>query len=269
MKERRSIWFLLGAILVFGSCKSAKDLTDTSRFLPSISKNELLERIDMNGANYTSAEIKKFSAEYSSEKEKRSFKGFVRYAKNEKLMASIAPAMGIEVFRILADADSIGFIDRYNKQFYRGDYAFVKRSLGMDLDFSLLAFMVSADINQLPKDYRPGKRFSFSKSEKYFILTRTRDIKGKRFLIEYNYDADLLLRRVYLKDFSCNDFIELYYYDYFRDEKGIFPKSLRLSGNNNRKLLTLNLNFKSLEFNKQLNFPFSISSKYTEILFSK
>lgn len=259
-------YIFVAVLILLASCKTLKVSDGSMNKIASLSKKSLMDAIDKEQVAYRSAEVKKFTAEYSTSSEKKSFKGFLRYANDEKLMASVAPAMGIEIFRVLADRDTFGFIDRYNKQFYKGSYDFIKQRLGIDLGFSMLNFIVSGDVKQLPDLFQPKRDFTFSKKEAHLELSKTVMLKGNTFLIEYNYDSSFMLKRVYLKDFSTGDFIELMFMEYFEEGIYVFPKSLMISGNSGRKLVSLTLDYKSVEFNKQLNFPFSVSGKYSEIL---
>lgn len=266
MKFRLILYGLcVGLFALTSACKSLKRTQEIEGPIGRVSKKEVLDHFAKQKRDYASVEIKKFDATYVKGDETKNFKGFVRFQPQRAVMVSIAPVLGIEMFRLLSQQDSLGFIDRYNKEYYHGDYGFLKRKLGLDYNFDLVQVLVSADLNNLPREFQPQNGFKLSFNENFVVLSKLTSFQDSRFLVEYNFDKSMLLKRIFIKDFSRGNFVEVMYRKYFDDVDGVFPKRILVNANNGASLLKFSIEFKSIVFDKTLNFPFSVSPKYKRI----
>lgn len=66
------------------------------------------------------------------------FKASMRSKPDSVLWASVAPALGIEMARVLLTDDSLAFLDRMQDRYYRGDPERFSSSLGIPLERKLL-----------------------------------------------------------------------------------------------------------------------------------
>ncbi len=66
------------------------------------------------------------------------FKASMRINPDSVLWASVAPALGIEMARVLLTDDSLAFLDRMQDRYYRGDPERFSRNIGIPLERKLL-----------------------------------------------------------------------------------------------------------------------------------
>ncbi|WP_375720124.1 DUF4292 domain-containing protein [Saccharicrinis sp. FJH54] len=223
---------------------------------------KLLESRQNN--SFQTLEISKFTAEYSGSDEKKNFKGFIRLRNDSTLMVSVSPLMGIELFRLKLDRDSVGYIDRYNKTYYHDALTGWIRKSGLPADFELVqSFLLGYDVFAENSAYSPR---SFRETEEFYALEYFIPGEKSNFGIEYFYAKNLKIKRILVTDFSGGSSLDITYGSYFDEKEVAFiPNVLYISFMKGNTIDKLELNYKSAELNKPLNFPFSISDKYTRV----
>jgi hypothetical protein len=251
--------------LLLVSCSLTKRTGISDEMYTGLNQKKFAKLLRINEAHdFNTLEISKFSAAYSGSEEKKNFKGYIRLKYDSVFMVSISPLMGIELFRIKVKPDSAGYIDRYNKTYYYDALSGLMRNYNLPADFSLIqSFLLGYDKFKddpeiIPRSFRETKDFY---AVEYFIPG-----EKSNFGIEYFYGKNLKIKRILLTDFSGGSSLDLKYTAYF-DEKAVsyIPKELAISLINGNTIDKLELVYKSAELNKTLNFPFSISDKYTRV----
>ena len=213
---------------------------------------------------FQTLEISKFTANYSGSDEKKNFKGFIRLKHDSVLMVSVSPLMGIELFRLKLDEDSVGFIDRYYKTYYRDALFVLVKKYGIPADFNLIqSFLLGYDIFWDDPEIMPRK---FRETDDFYAVEYFVSGERSNFGVEYFYAKNLKIKRILVTNFSGGSSLDILYNSYF-DEKDIsfVPNELNISFIQGNSIDKLELSYKSAELNKVLNFPFSISDKYTRV----
>jgi len=224
--------------------------------------NKLVETTSFHP--FQTLEISKFTANYSGSDEKKNFKGFIRLKHDSVLMVSIAPLMGIELFRLKLDKDSVGFIDRYYKTYYSDALSGLIRKYGIPADFNLIqSFLLGYDIFSGDPEITPRK---FRETDDFYAVEYYIPGEKSNFGVEYFYAKNLKIKRILVTDFSGGSSLDMRYNSYFNEKDiGFIPNELNISFIQGNSIDKLELSYKSAELNKALNFPFSISDKYTRV----
>ena len=92
----------------------------------------LTKRIEKNLFEYETLSFKS-EVTVQMKDEKRSFKTNIRIKRDSAIWMSISPALGIEVARAIFTTDSIKLVDKWNDQYYLGDYDYIKTTDSMQI----------------------------------------------------------------------------------------------------------------------------------------
>jgi len=129
---------MLLTLLLFSSCARKKATRgDIPGRSPAYITSELEEA--MLDYEWFGARI---ASEVRVKDERHSFKTILKMRKDSVIWLSISPALGIEVARMVITPDSVKFIDKWNDQYFIGDYEIMQERLDLGFDFSLLQDMV-------------------------------------------------------------------------------------------------------------------------------
>lgn len=266
MSLRTSIVVLsTAAILVLNGCSLTKKYADVNTAYNGLNVNKFDKLLlSKTSPDFGTLEISKFSAEYSSIDEKKTFKGFIRLKKDSIIMVSIAPLMGIEMFRLKVDIDSVGFIDRYNKLYYLDDIMRFTDQYDLPPDYSVFqSLILGLDPFLMDENFAPR---AFKESDAFYIKEYFYTHESQRFGLEYFYNKQLVLKRILLTNFTDNASLEIQYNAFFdQPAYNKIPNEVVLTLVKGNTIDKLKLSYKKAELNKVLNFPFSISDKYTKM----
>ena len=142
----RLLLLLFLLMLLGAGCSSSRKVLRTPP--PPQSAAELTGKLKMNELPYEWFSAK-FSAEYRKNRKETSFNGHIRVRKDSLIWMSLTPMLGIEALRVVITQDSVKMINRLNDTWFAGDYAYINRFLGTNIDYDLLqAFLLGHDLHQ-------------------------------------------------------------------------------------------------------------------------
>ncbi|MFC0875183.1 DUF4292 domain-containing protein [Saccharicrinis sp. FJH2] len=266
MKNRISLHIASGfLIVVLVSCSVTRKSVVTGDIYSGLNEKKFIRLIETTSDHsFKTLEISKFTANYSGSEEKKNFKGFIRLKHDSVLMVSVSPLMGIELFRLRLDRDSAGFIDRYYKTYFLDGLYGLNQKYGLPADFNLVqSFLLGYDpffdnSEIVPRKFRETNDFY---SVEYYI-----PVEKSNFGIEYFYAKNLKIKRILVTDFAGGSSLDIHYGSYFeKNDVSFIPNELNITFIRGNTIDKLELSFKNAELNKTLNFPFSISDKYTRV----
>lgn len=247
------------------SCKSYKNFQVEDLPLKRISTFRLIKIIQERQLSYDYLSIGKFSANYKNGSENKSFNGNIRIQNDEVVFVSIAPLMGIEMFRFVLKEDSVGFIDRYKKNYYQGDYTLLNNALNFDLKLGLIENLLCGQLYSYYYKKSPDKELKHFKSrienDRYIIETPD----NRRFdevYCSYSIDSDFHIRSGVMMDMENGYELRFTYSNYQKVSGKDFPFKIDIVIVNSKDTVELELVYKKVEEKESLSFPFKISSKY-------
>ena len=158
---------LIPLVLLATACKSGRPLTLINRELPARSSEKIIERVleaRTVPPRYYSA---KANIEFAMGEDSRSFKAQLRCVRDSAIWASLIPALGIEVARVLITADSLKVLDKLHDQYFVGDTAASKKRFGLVPDLALLQDALLG----IPIDLDPEEKYRIDREEGQYVLT--------------------------------------------------------------------------------------------------
>ncbi len=272
MKNKLFIFFTLLSLgsLLFSSCKSTRSVMKKpiKEYGFDYLYNKMLE--NQVSFDYLSA---KFNVVYYNGKKKTDLKGQFRIRKDSLIWITLSPALGIEAARISMSHDSIKFLNRLNKTYFKGKYSFLDSILNTTLDYYILESMLLG--NELTQ-YDISK-FKASIDGGLYRITIQERRKIKKYLKSGEVDSKVLvqniwldpetfkIRRVVLKELGDdNKRLQIVYAQYHEVDSLLLPEIMQIKISAGTTIL-VNLKFGKTVINQPLRFPFTISSKYQKL----
>ncbi len=265
-----AIWCFVASMAILASCSPGRQVLKAP--LKEEGSSFLIQKMKENELKYTWFSAK-FSAEYKQKGKTTSFGGQIRVRKDSVIWISLTPMLGIEAIRVVITQDSVKMINRLNDTYYSGDYNYINRFLGTNIDFDLLqAFLLGHDLQ-----YYENERFKAGIDQgQYKIWTGDRQ-KQKKFVKNSDDKLKIFAQNIWLdpenfkitradvKETGKENIRLESNYGSFEDVDGqLFPYkmeyNIRASGT-----IRVKADFSRVTINTPQQFPFKIPGEFTPL----
>jgi len=234
----------------------------------------LVKKLKENEFTFNTISAKASTALIDSAGKKKSFKTHIRIKKDSAIWMSITPLLGIEMARVVITKDSLKFLNRASKEYFIGDFNYINKLFGANLDYQMLEALLVGNSLEFEENERVRSRVD-RKKDLYYLSSE----KKRRVIKELKTDKEKIKKDalVLWLDPSTFKIKELlwsspttkrslsgFYSDYREIETQLVPYKLHF---NLESKTSTNIEVKYTKFSvgKSLTFPFKISSKYVQI----
>jgi hypothetical protein len=274
-KISKGLFILTVLVILLSACKSTRPVIKAP--LKEEGPEFLYSKLKENELRFDWLAIK-FDARYTEKRNSNDFKGQIRIRKDSLIWISITPALGIELVRMIVTNDSVKFINRFNKEYFMGDYALVSRFLQINIDFDILQSVL------LGNDFQFYETNSFRASvdaqvagELEYKLSTTGRHKIKKEVGAAGSDPVILLQNIWLnpESFKITRIDVKEYlkdnrklsgtYSGFSDLEGqVYPSALQFDVTAEESI-KIKVDYNKVTLNEPMSFPFSIPENYKRI----
>ncbi|MEQ9230242.1 MAG: DUF4292 domain-containing protein [Cyclobacteriaceae bacterium] len=247
MKLNKIFGLLIICSLIFSSCKKELSTLGTG------DEKFGIENLDFK---YVEAKAK---LKYNSGKQKIGATASFRIKKDSIIWVSVSPGLGLEVARLLVDKKGIQVLDKLKREYYDLKYDYLSELYGFEVNFSLIEAVVIGNTLFEPTKRKQvkddGRFYNFSKEEgqygvRQYIGKRSKKLErleayhtlgGNTVLVNYGGFQNFDLQRAPQKIRAKIDLIDT------KDQA------------------IIDIEYSKMDLlNEPLEFPFSVSSKYTK-----
>lgn len=172
-----------------------------------------------------------------------------------------ASLLGFSGARALITPTTIKFYDKINNQYFDNDYSFLSEYAGVDLNFDQLQRLLTG---QTIYDLREGK-YTFTKEHDYYRVTPKRSNPLFDLLFEIGTQPLMVKNQQVLIKEDRNT-MNISYEGYNQVNGKPFPTKIQVNANDGKRTAQVDIEYKSVNLNNTLKFPFKIPSGYKEIL---
>lgn len=268
-------YLILIALLGFAvSCKTSKDFYNSKGELRNIPDAKLISGVSKNYLEYNAVFYKKFKAKVSFNGKTDSFKGNLYIQKDNSIVVSIIPLMGVELFRVKLSKDVVEIIDRPKKRYSYGDYKLLWDKFLIELNYNSLQSILTNKLFVYPladNDYL--KRYKHYCSDGKYQLQSLKEGKFSRkykkekteniIFHQFSILPEIFkISDVYIKDFSANSEITIKYSNFIEKDNTLVPTSLKIDGKRGLDNFSLSIIFENIDVNSQNSIGFKVSDKY-------
>lgn len=258
-------------LVLFASCRSTRKLTKVIATKDSVVT--VVNPYDSDSAKFVRATIQKikdkeiqfktFSSkikvDYSDDKNRRfDFNAFFRMEKDSAMWVSIVAALNIEAFRVLIRPDSIIILDKLNKTVQRKPFGYLQVITKIPFDYSTLENLILGNPVYLDKNI-----IAFSEKSETLSFSTAGDA-FKHFMTVGKQDLNLLFSKLDDVDVSRSRTANLAYAAYVPVGKWMFAEERKIDLAEKASIKIV-LDFKQVELDKPISFPFSIPKNYKSL----
>lgn len=269
--------FLLASVLcsvLFTAChtsrKSATPKIKEEKNSEAASAPFLQERIDSCAFRATSFSAKADVTTRQGDNT-TSFNINMRVKTDSMIWISITPLLGIEVARVLITPDSVKFIDRINKKYSVTDFEFFNKLFNINVDFDILQGIITGNMfaykkNKFNSVYIEEGQYILSTLSKRQLKRSLEDMDPNKPIVQdvWVNDSNYRVNKLSVEDQKLEKSLLATYQDHQQTAAGLFPfKSTTLIKAG--KELTIVIEYKKVNVNVELEYPFSIPASYENI----
>ena len=264
----RLLLFTIFVFLMFASCRSTK--TTKTLYTRAPKAEALIESVESAHFkfNWMSAKI---SGKFSDSNQSFSFKGSMKIRKDSLIWISISPGLGLELGRVLLDIDSVHFMNRFEKTYFKSSYAELSEKTQSPLSFMRIQSLL---VGNVMGDLKSKKHYSWLENQTFKLSSASEKqikkwIRSKRkpsheiYLASINPKTSKVYSQKY-KNLKLNRELNVKYQDFEMHDDLYIAESVRLSIITNKEI-SLNLSYSKINLNKAFKFPFSVPETYEVI----
>lgn len=247
MKKYWIIYLFLSILIT--SCGSALTAADTAS--ATAKKANVVKAHKSNRTDFKTMKSR-LSVRYKDEKQSRGVTVDLRIEKGKQIWMS-AKFLGFTAAKVYITPDRVQFYEKLNKRSFDGDFSLISDFLGEPLEYQQLEDLL---LGQAVESLQPH---DFTVVDNQYQFAQARLIE-KLFKLR---PTDFKLSEQSIKKPSEDSFLIITYPEYQEVEKRIIPRDLKVDAKRGKRRSQVEIEFKNVEFNEKLSFPFSIPSNST------
>ena len=254
---RYTFKILLLLFLGFTSCKSNKKVTETTK-VENVSTKKLISNHYSNVFGKQTLDAR-LNAKYKDKNTSVSIVVKLRLEKDKTIWMS-ATKMGIPFAKLKITPNSVSYYEKLDRTYFDGDFSLLSKWLGTELDYEKVQNIL---LGQAILNLRKGKYDSKITNNMYELSPKkNEDLFGILFFLN---PENFKLDKQEISNPKKQQLLLVSYPNYSKIEGEQVPKNIDITATDTKKTTTINIEYKSVVFNKDLTFPFSIPSGYKEI----
>jgi hypothetical protein len=243
-------------LITLTACKSKKTISDSA--LESLSVKKIVSNHYENEFNRKTV-YAKLNTRYLDRRSSLKLSIKMRLEKDKTIWLS-ATKLGIPVAKLLITPKRVQYYEKIQRVYFDGDYALLNKWLKTELDFFKLQNLL---LGQAVNDLKKGKYTAESAQASYQLTPRKNGDLYK--ILFFMNPENFKLNKQVVRDTEKQQEFTVAYPNYSRIEEEHFPQKILITAVDSKNRTQINIEYRSVEFDRELTFPFSIPSKYKEI----
>lgn len=255
MKHFLKILILI--LIVTTSCKSNKNITGTN-VIEKISTKKIISNHYTKDFHQETV-FAKLNAKYRGRKSSATVSIKLRLEKDKTIWMS-ATKLGIPLAKVKITPNRVIYYEKIKKTYFDGDFSLLSKWLGTELDFEKVQNIL---LGQAVLNLKKGRYNSIINNQSYQLSSKkNNDLFGILFFMN---PTNFKLNKQEIRSLEKQQSLTVSYPKY-REIKGEqFPRNINIRAIDSQNLTIINIEYRSVEFNRKLTFPFSIPNGYKEI----
>lgn len=178
----------------------------------------------------------------------------IRINRDQKIWISITAIAGIEVARALITPDSIQVINRFQSIYLKKPFSYVYRYAGKQVNFRTLQSLILG--NAIGETLNPDAKFS----AEGFNTAVTGNLQG--LVYKLLLGPDMKVTQTNLKDLMAGQTLQVVNKVFIQADNRVIPSQIDIASAAPGNKVLVNLRFTQAEFDRILEYPFSIPKSY-------
>ncbi len=246
--------YTLLAVLIF-SCKGAKVVTDGSIDERMSAKSIIKAHYD-NKTNFKTLRGK-LKIDYTNGDEAQSFAVSLRMEKDKGIWIS-AP---FGIVKAYITPDRVSFYNKLENEYFDGNFSYLSQLLGTEVDFNSVQNLL---LGEAIFDLKEDKYIITTIDNNYKLTPKTaRELFKVLFQIEPN---NFKMATQQVSQPEKGRLLQIDYNNYQNVGPTVWPNKILISAVDGATENAITLEYRNLELNQKLNFPYNIPNGYKEIV---
>lgn len=253
MKRFLFTMFLMSLVLV--SCGTKKGIT--SEGMKNATSKKVLKEFERTEPSFETINAR-MRGSYDDGYGSQSISLSMRIQKDEIIWISAKLGGLIPISKLMVTPDRVQFYEKVNNQYFDGDFSLISKWLGVEIDFEKLQnLLIGKAIYEIDRS-----DFQLTDLEKGYLLIAADDWISKSLLLD---KTSFRLRNQQMISNGDHKQISVSYPSYEKIDSFFFPDKIDILVNKDKDESKINIDFRSLEINQAVKFPFEMPSGYKEI----
>ncbi len=250
---------IISIVLLFVGCKGTKKVVNTAT-VDDIETTRLIENYYENSFDFTTL-VARTKVKYQDKKTRQTVTVSIRIEKDKKIWMS-ASVLGITGAKALITPDKVSFYEKINRTYFDGDFTFLSQYFGVQMNFDQLQRLL---IGQTVYDLRKGT-YEVDKQESVYKIIPKQQLDILK-LFFYMEPQQFLLKKQQVVQPKDKLFMDVDYINHQSVNGKPFPQEIQIKAVDNSKgdQTMINIEYRNIDINVPVRFPFSIPSSYKEV----
>ena len=252
---------VLVIMLLITSCKSKKVVVSNAAPTKSMSAKKVSKKHIENlfDKNTIDAKLKVF---YHDNKSKQKLSVKLRIDKDKIIWLTAYYKGVVLVARAKITPTSVSYYEKLNKTYFKRDFELLKNLLGADVTFIQLQNLL---LGQTIFDLNAQKYKAVVNNDAHLLLPAKQ--KALFDVLFWINPIHFKLNRQELKNSSKNQLLKIEYKNYSSIEDEMFPKNIEIRSKSKGVFTNIDIEYRSIIFNKKIDTPFRVPRGYKQIVF--
>ncbi|WP_367756383.1 DUF4292 domain-containing protein [Flavobacterium sp. WC2430] len=246
------------SILVLISCKSKAVATSATVPVDYLAAKKIIASHYNNKSDFSTLYIKA-NARYSDDKQSQNVTAEIRIKKGEQILISIR-FLGITMAKASITPTSVSYYEKIKGTYFEGDFSSLSQWLGTDLDYNKIQNML---LGEALDDLKKGKYTESLVEQLYRLDDLSNENTKKTFYINSN---DFSVNKQEITQVAEGRMIQVAYVDIKEYKEALMPTNVLINAYQAKGKTEINLDYKTISFNEELSFPYSVPNGYNRII---
>ena len=245
---------VISLMLILSSCGTKKVATggavESDMSARQIIKNHYRNDIDFETLRG------RIKIDYSDGDTQQGFSVSMRMKKDEAIWLSAT----LSVVKVLITPDRVSFYNKLDNTYFDGDFALLNDLLGTEVDFKMVQNLL---LGQSIVDLK-GQRYNASVAENFYQLKPDKQLELYKLLFLLEPD-NFKMAVQQLSQPEKGRILNIAYESYQEVGGKVIPDKISLEAQDGTALTRIDLEYRSLEFNERLSFPYDIPNGFSPL----
>ena len=254
------IMVILFGVLLLTSCRGAKGISGSAKADKNASVQRIVSSHKAASPNFNTLAAR-VQVIYEDDDRLQSITTSVRMEKDKTIWIK-ASILGITLSKVLITPDRVSYYETIGNTYFDGDFVFLSELLGTEIDFQKAqAMLLGQSIFKLDGAAYTSKIVQ----NRYQLLPKKQN---------QNFIHSLLLDPLHFKVHSeslsqpsKNRLLTVNYGLYDKIGEDWYPSEIQINATDKEDKTKIKVNYKKIDLNVSLSFPFTIPQGYSEIEF--
>lgn len=252
--------FVIAGVLLLSSCRGTKGITGSATADTNATVKSIVNSHKAASPNFNTLAAR-VQVIYEDDDRLQSITTSVRMEKDKTIWIK-ASILGITLSKILITPDRVSYYETIGNTYFEGDFVFLSELLGTEIDFQKAQAML---LGQSIFNLSSATYTSEIIQNRYKLLPKIQD---------QNFIHSLLLDPLHFKVHSEslsqpneNRLLTVNYGLYDKIGEDWYPSEIQINATDKAEKTKIKVNYKKIDLNVSLSFPFTIPQGYSEIDF--